>query len=112
MIVVRDRPEDLRSHQASATDGLEAGILAGSGRAGAVPVVGVERSDTDPSSIGFFDSAGLRATVDSIDLVSGRVALAYALGGTEGNYGIKATADRLLPALRRRPPDSPARASP
>jgi hypothetical protein len=43
--------------------------------------------------------------VDSVDLVSGRVALVYALNGSEGNYGFKATADRLLPALRHpRPP--------
>ena len=35
----------------------------------------------------------------SIDLISGRVALVYALNGSEGNYGIKPTADRLLPRL-------------
>jgi hypothetical protein len=99
VIVVRERPTDLGSRQSQAADGLEAGIVAGLERSGAIPVVGVERSDTEPSSIGFFSSAGVRTTVDSIDLVSGRVALAYALAGTEGNYGTKPTADRLLPAL-------------
>jgi hypothetical protein len=45
--------------------------------------------------------------VDSVDLVSGRVALVYALNGSEGNYGVKATADRLLPDLHHpRPPAS------
>ncbi len=69
------------------------------------PVVGAERADTQPSSIGFFKSNGATATVDSVDLISGRVALVYALSGSEGNYGVKATADRLLPTLRHpRPP--------
>jgi len=99
VILVRDRPTDLGSRQSQATDGLEQGIVTGLQRSASVPVVGAERSDTDPSSIGFYGSAGLRATVDSIDLVSGRVALAYALDGAEGNYGVKSTADRLLPTL-------------
>ncbi|HEY7150512.1 MAG TPA: copper transporter [Solirubrobacterales bacterium] len=107
VILVRDRPTDLGPQQSQASDGLEAGILTGLQRSASVPVVGVERSDTDPSSIGFYGSAGLRATVDSIDLVSGRVALAYALDGAEGNYGVKPTADRLLPALG--PPASGSR---
>jgi len=65
------------------------------------------------SSISFFTSNGATATVDSVDLISGRVALVYALNGTEGNYGVKATADRLLPALRHpRPPAFAAGASP
>jgi copper transport outer membrane protein MctB len=99
VIVVRGRPSNLGPAQSAATDALEAGILDGLERAVSVPVVGVERSDTDPSSIGFYTSSGLPATVDSIDLVSGRVALAYALDGAQGNYGVKATADRLLPEL-------------
>jgi copper transport outer membrane protein MctB len=103
VIVVRDRPSDLGSGQSDATDSLEGGLLDGIEGAGGVPVVGVERSDSDPSQIGFYDSEGLGATVDSVDLVSGRVALAYALNGSEGDYGIKASADRLLPALRRPP---------
>jgi hypothetical protein len=103
VIVVRERPGDLGSRQSAATDHLEAGLLDGMESAGGVPVVGVERSDSDGSAIGFYDSQGLSATVDSIDLTSGRVALAYALHGDEGDYGIKSTADRLLPELRRPP---------
>jgi hypothetical protein len=99
VIVVRDRPSDLGSRQSQAADALEHGILDGLERSGPAPVVGVERSDADPSAIGFFTSADVPATVDSIDLTSGRVALAYALDGAEGNYGVKSTADRLLPAL-------------
>ena len=100
VIVVRDRPSDIGPAESAATDGLESGILAGLEEAGqTVPVVGVERSDADPTSIAMFDSSGVGATVDSTDLTSGRVALAYALAGAQGNFGIKASADRLLPAL-------------
>jgi hypothetical protein len=105
VIVIRARPEDLESRQSADTDALESGLLDGLEGNGTLPVVGVERSDAEVSSIGFFNSAGLTATVDSVDLVSGRVALVYALNGSEGNYGIKPTADRLLPGLRHpRPP--------
>jgi hypothetical protein len=103
VIVVRERPGDLGSLQSGATDHLEAGLLDGLEGGGNLPVVGVERSDTDSSQIPFYDSQGLDATVDSIDLTSGRVSLAYALDGVEGDYGIKPSADRLLPELRRAP---------
>ena len=44
---------------------------------------------------------GATATVDSVDLISGRVALVYGLNGTAGNYGVKATADRLFVVFPR-----------
>lgn len=103
VILVRDRPSDLGTAQSDATDSLEEGLVDGIRSAREIPVVGVERSDSDASQVGFYGSQGLSATVDSIDLMSGRVALAFALNGVEGDYGIKASADRLLPALRRRP---------
>src|SRR4051812_24201472 len=104
-IVIRAQPDDLNPHQAAETSALESGLLEGLESNGAIPVVGVERSDADPSQIGFFNGAAVTATVDSIDLVSGRVALVYALNGSEGNYGVKPGADRLLPGLRHpRPP--------
>jgi Copper transport outer membrane protein, MctB len=106
VIVIRAQPDDLTPRQTAKTDALEKGLLDGLGWNGAIPVIGVERSDADPSQIGFFNSAGAAATVDSVDLVSGRVALVYALDGSEGNYGIKPTADRLLPGLRH--PQPPA----
>ena len=104
MIVVRSQPTDMNQNQSAATSALESGILAGLQAAGSPPVVGVERSDSDTSSIGYFEAQGLPATVDSIDLVSGQVALAYALAGAGGNYGVKATADRFLPALKHPSP--------
>jgi hypothetical protein len=61
-----------------------------------VPIVGVERSDSDPSQIGFFSDHGL-SSVDSIDLVGGRAALVLALDGAEGRFGFKESAEDPLP---------------
>jgi Copper transport outer membrane protein, MctB len=63
----------------------------------AVPVVAVEASDTKPSGVPVYKRMRL-STVDSIDTEIGRLAAALVLGGApEGNYGLKATADRILP---------------
>ena len=69
-------------------------------------VVGVEGSETEPSSISFFASHDL-STVDDVDLVSGQVSMVFALLGAEGNFGVKDSADRLLPDLLTPPPARP-----
>jgi Copper transport outer membrane protein, MctB len=112
VIVVRSQPTDMNQNQAAATSALESGVLAGLQRTGSTPVVGVERSDADDSSIGYFESEGVTATVDSIDFISGQVALTYALAGVHGNYGVKSSADRLLPTLRHPAPASATPAAP
>jgi hypothetical protein len=76
---------------------LEVGLIQGLVDAG-VRVVGAEREDAEPSSIEFFDGQGL-ASVDSIDQLPGKVALVLALDGADGSYGVKDTADSLLPDL-------------
>ena len=97
VVVVREHPDDLDPDEEAANAQLEDGLL--SGLADAAPTVGVERSDSESSSIIFYDGRGV-PTVDSIDLVSGRVAMVYALGGeVSGNFGVKDTADSLLPDL-------------
>lgn len=74
--------------------GLYAG-LAGSG----APVVGIERTDEETSRIAFYRARGL-SSVDSVDNAMGRVALAVLLaGGEEGHYGLKATADAVIPPI-------------
>jgi hypothetical protein len=98
VLVVREGPAGLEGEDAEATDRLEAGLLDGL-RGTGVPVVGVERSDADPSSIALFAGHGL-TTVDSIDLLPGQVAMAYTLAGEEGNFGTKEGAASLLPELR------------
>ncbi|MDX6660003.1 MAG: hypothetical protein QOJ55_825 [Solirubrobacteraceae bacterium] len=85
-----DAPRDAQSQrfEAALTEGL---------RDTGVPVVGVERSDEQPSQIPFYVRQGL-STVDDIDQPAGRVALVLALAGASGNFGFKSTADSPLPA--------------
>jgi Copper transport outer membrane protein, MctB len=104
VVLVHEPPEDLAARVQDDTDRLEAGLIEGMDNAGAT-VVGVERSDDEDSSIEFFNDRGV-SSVDSIDLRSGEVALVFALAGAEGNFGIKGTADRLLPDLLA-PADEP-----
>ena len=83
----------------SASERFEAAVVDGF-RNSRLPVVGVERSDEDPSQIPFYVHAGL-SSVDDVDQPAGRVALALALDGAEGNFGFKGTADSPLPAGKR-----------
>lgn len=97
VVVVRDVTGDLSGEEAQATEAVEAGLLDGIAAAGP-QAVGVERSDSEDSSIALFDSHDL-PTSDSIDLTAGRVAAVFVLLGANGNFGIKESADQLLPDL-------------
>jgi Copper transport outer membrane protein, MctB len=78
------------------------GLYAGLGASG-VPVVGVERTDDQPSRIPIYKARSL-ASVDSVDTAIGRVALAVVLGGgEEGHYGTKPTADAVVPPIEPLP---------
>jgi hypothetical protein len=94
VVIVRgsELPEDDAS-----TEALAAGMIEGIAESGA-PTVAVERSDASESSIPFFAPFDA-ATVDSVDLSSGKVALVFTLLGAEGSFGIKETANSLLPEL-------------
>jgi hypothetical protein len=101
VVVVRDRPGNLGDRDAADTDVLEQELIAGiqsalPGRR--LTVVGAETTETDPSSVGFFSDRDV-ASVDNVDQLAGKVALVYALGGAEGEFGVKDTADALLPDL-------------
>ena len=77
------------------------GLYEGLGSSG-VPVVGVERSNAERSSVPSFAQHGGFSTVDDVDTPSGRLALALLLGGAAaGDYGVKTTADAPLPALEQ-----------
>lgn len=97
VIVVRDQPEDMGSNQRAVAGRIESGLVGGITGTRA-PAVGVEASDAESSSISFFAGNDL-ASVDDVDLVAGRVATVFALLGAEGDFGIKGSADRLLPDL-------------
>jgi len=105
VIVVRQQPSELEPDARAAAGRLESGLMDGIAATG-VRVVGVEGSETDPSSISFFASHNL-STVDDVDLPAGQVAMVFALLGAEGKFGIKESADRLLPDLLTPPPASP-----
>jgi copper transport outer membrane protein MctB len=97
VILVRDQPQDMGPLQRAATGRLESGLVEGIA-ATRVPAVGVETSSAEPSSVSFFQGADI-SSVDDVDLVAGHVATVYALLGAEGSFGVKASADRLLPDL-------------
>jgi hypothetical protein len=97
VIVVRDQPESMGPVQRSTANQLETALLKGI-TATRVPTVGVESTTTEPSSVGFFQSNGL-STVDDIDTTAGELAMVGVLNGAEGSFGVKGSADRLLPDL-------------
>jgi hypothetical protein len=72
------------------------GLYVGLADAGA-PAVGVEATDDRSSAVPVFDGANL-STVDNVDTPAGRLALVLLLAGAErGNYGVKDTAQDVLP---------------
>jgi hypothetical protein len=97
VIVVRSQPEGMGPVQRSTANALETSMLSGI-TATNVPTVGVESTTTEPSSISFFQANDL-STVDDIDTTAGELALVYALLGEDGSFGVKSSADRLLPNL-------------
>src|ERR1044072_2824469 len=97
VIVVRHQPESMGQEQGSTAGRRESALMSGIS-ATRVPAVGVETVDADPSSISFFGSNNL-ASVDEIALVAGRLAAVLALLGAEGSFGVKSSADSLLPDL-------------
>jgi hypothetical protein len=90
-------------------EGATARFLRGlyDGLDGPVPAVGVESTTTTPSAIDTFRRSGL-SSVDNVDTAVGRVALALLLaGGREGHYGVKESADAILPPVEPVPPPPP-----
>jgi hypothetical protein len=97
VIVVRQPPEELGPVQRATAGQLESALLGGI--AGTrTPAVGVETSTSEPSSISFFGGNDL-SSVDDVDATAGQVAMVFALLGAEGSFGVKGSADRLLPDL-------------
>jgi hypothetical protein len=97
VIVVRDQPEDMGPVQDEKTDDFEEALASGI-TATRVPAVGVETSTDDTSNISFFQSNGM-ASVDDIDLTAGQLAMVFALLGADGSFGVRGSADQLLPDL-------------
>jgi hypothetical protein len=97
VIVVRQQPQDMGPVQRSTAGQLEAALLSGI-TATRTPAVGIETSSAEPSSISFFQSSDL-SSVDDVELTAGKLALIFSMLGAEGSFGVKGSADRLLPDL-------------
>ena len=97
VIVVRDQPQDMGPQQRATAGRFESGLVSGIVSTH-TPAVGIESSGAEPSSISFFAGSDL-SSVDDVDLVAGRLATVFALLGAEGSFGVKGSADRLLPDL-------------
>ncbi len=96
LVVVRSDPTGMSPEAAKRTAEFESGVIAGALSTG-IPVVGVEQSATEPSQVPWYKAEQL-ASVDDIESVAGRAALAFALAGDRGAYGVKPTAEALLPS--------------
>ena len=97
-VVVMKNSGALSPNDAHTVDSFESGLMSGLGRSGSVPVVGVETTATNPSQIGWYKQQNL-ASVDDLDDLAGRTALIFELGGAKGTYGIKPSAQGLLPNI-------------
>jgi hypothetical protein len=83
---------------AAASEQLLTGMLEGVEEL-SLPVVGVERTGADPSSVELFRDRGI-STVNDVEAVAGQVALAVLLaGGRPGSYGVGDEVDGVAPPI-------------
>lgn len=107
IVYVRDR-DGLEGKEKHAQDKFESGLLSALEDSG-VGLSGVETTGTDPSQLGFPSGRGI-ATVDDINLTAGKTALVWVFaGGESGKYGVKDSADHLLPKAPDQGAARPAR---
>lgn len=96
LVIVRAEPSGMSPEAAQAAAAFESGLARGVTVAG-VTAVGAELTSTQPSQVQWYEGQGL-SSVDDIDATAGRAALVYALNGSHGAYGVKPTANSLLPS--------------
>jgi hypothetical protein len=101
IVLIRD-PDELKGEEKSRQDRFESALI-DAAKDTDVEVVGVEKTGTDPSRISWFADQGV-TSVDDLDLVEGKTALVWSLLGASGRFGVKDSAQRLLPP----PPERPA----
>jgi hypothetical protein len=96
VVVARDLPDNLSGDDLHNINAFEQGLIDGL-TAGDTQVVGVERSNSDPTQVPWYRSQGL-STVDNLDQTSGQAALVFLLAGkVDGAFGIHQA--RLLPDI-------------
>jgi hypothetical protein len=97
VVLVRSLPSDTSPEQRAQIDAFDTGIVEGV-RSTGLNAVAVEETGAEESSVPWFASHDV-ATVDDVDAVAGKVAMVFALLGANGDFGVKETADSLLPEL-------------
>ncbi len=97
LVIVRAEPSGMSAEASEDSAAFASGLLAGVGAVG-VSTVGVELSAAESSEIPWYKEKGL-SSVDDLDALAGQAALAYALAGDRGTFGVKSTADSLLPSV-------------
>lgn len=63
-----------------------------------VPIIGIEKENVSFSYIDKYKNNRI-SSIDNVDSIMGRVALVLAIDGRPGNYGIKPSAESLVPNL-------------
>ncbi len=97
-VFVRVPLEQTNPRARDVSSGFEGGVIEGL-VAARRRVSGVERSDSAPSQIRFYQTLGI-PTVDNVNQYSGRYALVQVLAGdAAGDYGYKKTADATIPPV-------------
>jgi hypothetical protein len=79
-------------------DGIARGLVASG-----VSVVGIEQRNSDPSFVGWYRDRDM-SSVDNVDESAGRAALVFVLGGSDGAFGRRNSAQALLPPVVGRVP--------
>jgi Copper transport outer membrane protein, MctB len=97
LVVMRAEPSGMTPEEVQASTAFDSGFIAGVAKVG-VPTVGVELSGTEPSQVPWYQSQNM-SSVDDLDTVAGQAALIYALTGSHGAYGMKASAESILPDI-------------
>lgn len=97
VVLVRNPGSGLSDDQRAVSEHFEKGFARGL-RATGIPVAGAERSSTKPSQVGWFEDHGL-SSIDDSERTIGRAALVFVLAGAHGSFGLKSTADGLLPDI-------------
>jgi hypothetical protein len=95
VVLVRQDPGELSQQDRRVVGAFEEGLARGLG-ANNVSVVGAELKSTQPSQVPWYEGQDL-ASVDNLDDLTGQVSLVLALAGASGSYGVKTSADSLLP---------------
>jgi hypothetical protein len=97
VVVMRAEPSGMDSETTERTEALESGLISGVNAVG-IPAVGVELTSTEPSEISWYQGRKI-SSIDDLDAPAGQAALIYALAGSQGNFGVKSSADSLLPTV-------------